>query len=110
MEKDLSKALIDFYHKLLQPELAGIKDKLQEHDEKFIEMLGHFDGVHKRLDNLEAEYHCINGGLGRLEKRHDSLEKKVDGLEKKLDGVAADLTAHRRDTEAHPKSWRVREE
>jgi predicted nuclease with TOPRIM domain len=117
MEKEISKALIDFYHKILQPELAGIKDTLQEHEEKFIELLGHFDGVHKRLDNLEAEYHSINGGLGRLEKRHDSLEKKADGLEKKadglekkLDGVAADLTAHRHDTEAHRKGWRVREE
>ena len=124
METEISKALIDFYHKILQPELAGIKDKLHEHDEKFIEMLGHFDGVHKRLDSLEAEYHSINGGLGRLEKRHDSLEKKVDGLgmkfdglekkvdgvERKLDGVASDLAAHRRDTEAHRKGWRVREE
>ena len=64
MEKDISKALIDFYHKTLQPEFASIKEKLQEQDEKFIEMLGHFDGVHKRLDNLYAEYHSINGGLG----------------------------------------------
>jgi predicted nuclease with TOPRIM domain len=103
MEKDLSKALIDFYHKLLQPEFAGIKEKLKENDGKFMEMLGHLDGVHKRLDNLEAEYHCIHGGLARLEKRHDRLEMKVDG-------IAADLTAHRHDTEAHRKGWRVREE
>lgn len=117
METEISKALIDFYHKILQPELAGIKVKLQENDEKFIEMLSHFDGVHKRLDNLEAEYHSINGGLGRLEKRQDRLEnkfdvleKKVDGLDKKVDGIAADLSAHRHDTEAHRKGWRVREE
>jgi hypothetical protein len=54
MEKDLSKALIDFYHKLLQPEFAGIKEKLKENDEKFMEMLGHLDGVHKRLADVEA--------------------------------------------------------
>jgi hypothetical protein len=55
MEKDLSLALVDFYHKLLRPEFAGVHEKLKEHDEKFMEMLGHLDGVHKRLDNLEAE-------------------------------------------------------
>ena len=71
---------------------------------------GSRDAVHKRLDNLEAEYHSIDGGLGRLEKRQDRLEIKVDGLDKKLDGVAADLSEHRRDTEAHRKGWRVREE
>ena len=124
MEKEISKALLDFYHKLLQPELAGIKEKLQEHDEKFVEMLGHFDGVHKRLDNLEMEYHSIVGGLKRVEQRQDrlegkfdglegkfdGLEKKVDGLEKKVDGIAADLSEHRRDTEAHRVGYGVREE
>ena len=102
MEKELSKALLDFYHKLLQPELAIIKNKLQEHDEKSVEMLGHFDGVHKRLDTLEAEYHAINGGLGRVEQWEDRLEKKIDA-------VAADVKAHRADTEAHRKGWRVSE-
>ncbi len=98
MEKDISKALVDFYHKLLQPEFTGIKEKLKENDEKFIEMLGHLDGVHKRLDNLEDEYHLINVGLGRVEKRQDQLEMKVNG-------IAIDLKEHRQDTEAHLKGW-----
>jgi hypothetical protein len=53
VEKELSKALLDFYHKILQPDLVDIKQKLQGQDKKFVEMLGHFDGVHKRLDDLE---------------------------------------------------------
>jgi hypothetical protein len=44
---------LDFYHKILQPDLVDIKQKLQGQDKKFVEMLGHFDGVHKRLDDLE---------------------------------------------------------
>jgi predicted nuclease with TOPRIM domain len=103
MEKDLSKMLIDFYHKLLQPEFAAVKEQLKQNDGKFMEMLGHLDGVHKRLDNLEAEYHSINGGLGRIEKRQECLEVKVDS-------VAVDLKAHRADTEAHRGVYGVREE
>ncbi len=113
MEQEMSKVLLDFYHKFLQPEFTRIKDKLTEHDEKFIDILGHFDGVHKRLDNLEMEYHSLVGGMNRVEQRQDRLENKIDGVEeklsKKIDGLASDLKAHRADTDAHHRVYGVRE-
>ena len=114
MEQEMSKVLLDFYHKLLQPELAAIKEKQTEHDGKFIDMLGHFDGVHKRLDTLEMEYHSLVGGMNRVEQQQDRLEIKIDGVEdklgKKIDGVAAELKAHRADTEVHRGVYGVRED
>ena len=114
MEQEMSKVLLDFYHKLLQPELTAIKEKQTEHDGKFIDMLGHFDGVHKRLDTLEMEYHSLVGGMNRVEQQQDRLEIKIDGVEdklgKKIDGVAAELKAHRADTEVHRGVYGVRED
>jgi len=113
MEQEMSKVLLDFYHKFLQPELTDIKEKQAEHDGKFIDMLGHFDGVHNRLDSLEMEYHSLVGGMNRVEQRQDRLESQIDGIDeklsKKIDGVAADLKAHRADTEVHRGVYGVRE-
>ena len=52
MEKEISTALIDFFQKVLKPELAEIKEKQSEHDGRFLDMLGHFDGLYKRLDQI----------------------------------------------------------
>jgi len=35
MKDDISKALLGFYEKILEPELRSIKEKQNEHDEKF---------------------------------------------------------------------------
>jgi hypothetical protein len=40
VEKDLANALMDFYQKMLKPEFDAIKEKLTEHDQRFLEMLG----------------------------------------------------------------------
>jgi hypothetical protein len=37
--------------------------KLAEHDERFREVLGHFDEGYRRLERLEDEYHAIVQGL-----------------------------------------------
>jgi ribosomal protein S16 len=103
MENAMAKALMDFYHKILQPELQSIKEKQSEHDGKFIETLGHLDGVHKQMETLGQEYHSLCAGMQRLEQRQDQTGLTVEQ-------IAADLKAHRADTEAHRGMYGVREE
>ncbi len=54
MKKEISTALLDFFQKVLKPELDEIKEKQSEHDDRFRDMLGHFDGLYKRLDHCGA--------------------------------------------------------
>ena len=103
MEKEISTALLDFFQKVLKPELAEIKEKQSEHDGRFLDMLGHFDGVYKRLENLEVEYHSIVAGMDRLDQGQARQEKKIDA-------VANDLAEHRRDTEAHKSGYKAMDE
>ncbi len=103
MEKKISTALLEFYQKILKPDLAEIKEKQSKHDSRFLDMLGHFDGFYKRLDRLDIEYHSIVAGLDRLDQGQARQEKKIDA-------VAEDLKAHRRDTEAHKGGYRAGEE
>ena len=56
MEKVLADALLDFYQKMLKPDLDAIKEKQSEHDERFSEVLGHLDSIYGRLGRLEDEY------------------------------------------------------
>ena len=107
MKKEISTALLEFHQKILKPELDEIKEKQSEHDGRFLDMLGHFDGVYKKLENLEVEYHSIVAGMDRLEKTQD---RQGEQLSAKLDSVADDLTAHLRDTEAHKGGYRAGEE
>ncbi len=107
MKKEISTALLEFHQKILKPELDEIKEKQSEHDGRFLDMLGHFDGVYKKLENLEVEYHSIVAGMDRLEKTQD---RQGEQLGAKIDAVAEDLKAHRRDTEAHKGGYRAGEE
>ena len=43
MKDDISKALLGFYEKILEPEFRSIKEKLNEHDDKFNRLFDHFD-------------------------------------------------------------------
>lgn len=95
MKKEVSDALFDFFQEFLKPELDEIKEKQSQYDGRFLDMLGHFDGVYKKLENLEVEYHSIVAGMDRLEKTQD---RQGEQLSAKLDSVADDLTAHLRDT------------
>ena len=117
MEKEISAALLEFYQKILKPELDEIKEKQSQYDGRFLDMLGHFDGVYKKLENLEVEYHSIVAGMDRLDQGQSRQEKKIDRMdermvrvEKKVDDVAEDLAAHRRDTEAHKGGYRAGDE
>lgn len=107
MEKEISTALLDFFQKVLKPELAEIKEKQSEHDGRFLDMLGHFDGVYKRLENLEVEYHSIVAGMDRFEQE---LNRQGSELGEKIDAVAEDLKAHRSDTEAHKSGYKAMDE
>ena len=52
MNKELSEVLLDFYQKILAPEFASIQKKQAAHDEKFIDIIGHFDDLYKHLEKL----------------------------------------------------------
>ncbi|QSV47112.1 hypothetical protein [Geobacter benzoatilyticus] len=84
MEKSTAELLIDFYRDYLQPEFAAIREKQAEHDEKFLEVLDHFDSLYKQVGRLEDEYLMLVHGLKRIE---DSLEGKIvkrSDLDKRL--------------------------
>jgi len=59
MNKELSEVLLDFYQKILAPEFVSIQKKQAAHDEKFIDIIGHFDDLYKHLEKLEEEYQMI---------------------------------------------------
>ena len=107
MEKEISTALLDFFQKVLKPELAEIQEKLSEHDGRFLDMLGHFDGLYKRLDRLDIEYHSIVAGMDRLEQNQERQSRELGG---KIDAVAGDLKEHRKDTEAHKGGYKAMDE
>jgi chromosome segregation ATPase len=84
MEKSTAELLIDFYRDYLQPEFVAIREKQTEHDEKFLEVLDHFDSLYKQVGRLEDEYLMLVHGLKRIE---DSLEGKIvkrSDLDKRL--------------------------
>jgi predicted nuclease with TOPRIM domain len=66
VEKDLANALMDFYQKMLKPEFDAIKEKLTEHDQRFLEMLGHLDSIYHRLGSLGDESLMMNDRLKRI--------------------------------------------
>jgi len=73
MKKEMSEALMEFYQKILAPEFSTIRDKQAAHDDKFIDIIGHFDDLYKHLGKLEEEYQMIVSGMKRIE---DGIENK----------------------------------
>ncbi len=58
-------------------------------DEKFREVLGHFDEMYRRLERLEQEYYAIVQALRRIEAllagekgRRELLERSVEELKR----------------------------
>jgi chromosome segregation ATPase len=56
-------------------------------DQRFREVLGHFEELYRRLERLEQEYHAIvqalrriEGGLSDERGRRDVLERSVEVL------------------------------
>ena len=66
-KKDFFDTLSEFYGRMIRPELSAIRSKLDEHDQKFRDILEHFDKIYTRLDRLEAEYYSIVAGIDRVE-------------------------------------------
>ena len=106
MEKEMSEALVEFYHQILQPEFAGIHAKLTEHDERFREIDGHFDQICHRFERVEQEQLMANQALARLDAKIDDVRSE---LKAEIRAVDTNLTEHRRDTEAHGRGYLVSE-
>ena len=45
-KKDLFDTLTEFYGKMIEPEFKAIRGKLAEHDQKFKDILEHFDKIY----------------------------------------------------------------
>ena len=65
-------------------------------DEGFREVLGHLDGIYRRLERLEQEYQAITQTLRRIEAlvadergRRDVLERSVTELKKQVGALQA---------------------
>ena len=74
----------------------GIEVKLAEHDERFRDILAHFDQLYFRLERLEQEYHAIVQGLRRIETllvdeqgRREILERSVEELKRHMAALQA---------------------
>lgn len=58
-KKDIFDGLAEFYGKVIEPRFDRLEKKLDEHDQRFKDLLDHFDKIHTRLDRLETEYYTI---------------------------------------------------
>ena len=85
MGDDLATVLARFHREVLLPDVQRIvtesEGRLRD------EMHGLFDGLSKRLDRLETEYHMLVAGLKSVEGRLDGVEHRLGSVEKRLDGI-----------------------
>ncbi len=58
-KKDILDTLGEFYGKVIEPRFDRIEKRLDGHDQKFKDILEHFDKIYTRLDRLETEYYSI---------------------------------------------------
>ncbi len=84
MNKELSEALLDFHKNILAPEFVSIQKKQADHDEKFIDILGHFDDLYKHMEKLEEEYQMITFGMKRIEDCLQESQFPRQDMESKL--------------------------
>jgi uncharacterized protein YdcH (DUF465 family) len=66
--RDMLDTLGKFYGKFIEPEFKAIRSKLDEHDQKFTDLLEHFDKIYTNFDRLETEYVSLTAGVGRIEQ------------------------------------------
>jgi chromosome segregation ATPase len=99
MKKELAETLQDFYQKVLLSEFATLKDKQLEHDNKLLDILGHFDSLYKRLDRLEDEYYSIVQGIKRIEETllsgaggQEILEKRIQEMKEQIKNLQERLS------------------
>ena len=62
-KKDMLDTLSEFYGKFIEPEFRSIHNKLDEHDQKFKDILEHFDKIYTKLDRLGRNVSCKPGLL-----------------------------------------------
>lgn len=69
----------------------GIERRLDAHDERFREILGHFDAVYGWLERLQQEYHAVVEGLRRIEMmladergRREAIERELAELKERV--------------------------
>lgn len=78
-KKDIFDTLTEFYGKVIEPEFKAIRTKLEEHDQKFRDILQHFNEIYKRFERLETENTMRSTLLSTELKndliRNDSKEK-----------------------------------
>jgi len=77
-KKDLFDTLTEFYGTMIEPEVRAIRSKLDEHDQRFKDLLEHFDKIYGRLDRLETEYFSMNAAIDRIERQLDGINEKLD--------------------------------
>lgn len=99
MKRELAEALQDFYQKVLQSEFAALRDKHLEHDNKLLDILGHFDSLYKRLDRLEDEYYSIVQGIKRIEETlmsgtggQEILDKRIQEMKEQIKNLQERLS------------------
>jgi chromosome segregation ATPase len=84
-KKDIFDILNEFYGRVIEPEFRAVRNKLDDHDRKFQDLLDHFDKIYTRLERLETEYYSITAGIDRLERRLEKIEGQVSGINERLD-------------------------
>ena len=62
-------------------------------EERFREIVGHFDAVYHRLDKIEQEYLMITEGIRRIEAMLLDEHGKRELLERRLAGLKTDVVA-----------------
>ena len=83
-----------YIQKQIEPRFDKIDKKLEENENKFNDLLNHFDQIYLRLDRLETEYFTITAGLQRVEKQLVGIEEKLDkeiALRERLEREISDL-------------------
>jgi uncharacterized protein YaaN involved in tellurite resistance len=55
-KKDIFDTLAEFYGKVIEPRFDRVEKRLDEHDQKFQDILEHFDKIYTKLDRLETHY------------------------------------------------------
>lgn len=70
-KKDIFDTLIESHGRVLEPRFDQIDKRLDEHDQKFRDILKHSDQIYQRFERLETEYYSITAGLQRIEDKLD---------------------------------------
>ncbi|MFQ5780655.1 MAG: hypothetical protein ACE5HN_07700 [Nitrospiria bacterium] len=92
--KAVAEVLEVFYRDHLEPRFDRIEGKQAEHDEKFSDILGHFDQLYQRLMRLEDEYQAIVQGMRRIESmlgneqtQREEVKRRVEALKRQVSDV-----------------------